>query len=280
MTGDFDVAGVERELAARAASFGLPLRFMNTTGSTNDDAKRAAREGMAGGAAFAADEQTQGRGRLGRTWYSPPGANLYASFVVRPAFDLKTAPLVTLAAGLAVIDAIAETAGDGGLSLKWPNDIWLRGRKVAGILCEAQLADGESAAPDAIGARRAGWIVVGIGINVHGTSFPEELRARATSLSLEGARVARGALFVALAASLGRRIEMLRSGHAAIVEAAAARDALLGRAVTIDGAPAIALGIAKNGSLKVRRPDGVESACIAGEVALSVLDGPNPCRVP
>jgi BirA family biotin operon repressor/biotin-[acetyl-CoA-carboxylase] ligase len=269
MTDDFDAAGVERELSARGSGFGHPLQFLESTGSTNDDAKRAARQGIAGGAAFVADAQTQGRGRLGRTWHSPPGESLYASFVVRPAFDAKRAPLVTLAAGLAVIDAIAESAGDRDLAMKWPNDIWLGGRKVAGILCEAQLGDGN-----------AGWIVVGIGINVHASSFPEELRARATSLLLAGADVDRAALFLALCKSLTRRVAMLRSGEAAIVADAAARDALLGRAITIDGEPATALGLAPNGSLRVRRPSGVETTCVAGEVALSVLEQPNPCRVP
>lgn len=269
MNDDFDVARARRDLSARGAAFGRVLHFMASTGSTNDDAKRAAREGVAGGASFVADEQTQGRGRLGRTWYSPPGQNLYASFVVRPAFEASRAPLITLAAGLAVVDAIAETTGDRGLGLKWPNDVWLFGRKVAGILCEAQLGDGD-----------AGWIVVGIGINVHGSSFPDELRARATSLSLAGADVDRTTLFVALCAGLSRRIDQLRSGEAAIVADVAARDALLGRAITIDGTAATALGIAPNGSLRVRRSDGVETTCTAGEVALSVLDGAIPCKMP
>ncbi|HEY3594457.1 MAG TPA: biotin--[acetyl-CoA-carboxylase] ligase [Polyangiaceae bacterium] len=259
MRDDFDAPRIERDLRARDVSFGVPLCWMEVTESTNDDAKQAARAGIPGGAAFVADQQTKGRGRLGRTWFSPPGENLYASFVVRPALDPKRAPLVTLAAGLAVIDALRECAGTVSLALKWPNDVWLDGRKVCGILCEAQLGDG------------AGWIVVGIGINVHGLAFPDELRGRATSLALAGRDVDRGALFAALCSSLAHRVGVLREGNeAAIVGDASALDALVGREVRIDGVAATALGIATNGGLRVRRPDGVEATCMAGEVQLSL----------
>jgi BirA family biotin operon repressor/biotin-[acetyl-CoA-carboxylase] ligase len=159
-----------------------------------------------------------------------------------------------------VVDAIAELRADLGLSLKWPNDVLLGGRKVAGILCEAQLQDGEG-----------GWIVVGIGINVSTAAFPDELAGRATSLRLAGAGVLdRSNLFVALATGLGSRIEALRAGGgAAIIGEVAARDALAGRAVTVDGVAATALGIAPSGGLRLKRRDGSETICMAGDVQLS-----------
>jgi len=277
---DLDAARIAGGLAARGIRFGLPLSLVEVTESTNDDAKRAARGGIEAGAAFIADAQTGGRGRLGRIWHSPPGENLYASFVVRPGlvgpdacgarlFDAQTAPLITLAAGLAVVDAVIEVVGPRDLSLKWPNDVWLGGRKLAGILCEAQL--GELGGAGVAGAIRVSpWIVIGIGINVHAREFPGALAESATSLLLGGASsVDRGALFVELCSALSRRIELLcSSGGAAIVADVGARDALLGREVLVDGVSAVALGIAPNGGLRVRRPDGVEMTCLAGEVRL------------
>jgi BirA family biotin operon repressor/biotin-[acetyl-CoA-carboxylase] ligase len=253
---DLDREEVERRLAARGATLGRPLSVVQSTASTNDDAKLAAREGAPSGAAFVADTQTSGRGRLGRTWHSPAGENLYVSFVLRPSLSPASMPLVTLAAGLAVADAVAPLVPHCGVSLKWPNDVLIDDKKVAGILAEAQL--GQSAP----------FIVLGIGVNVRTTSFPEEIASRATSLALAGATsLDRGTLLVDLAVALVARLEALKSGGAqAIVSELARRDALRGRAVTIDGVPATALGIADDGALRVRRADGSEETIVAGEV--------------
>src|SRR5262245_49503973 len=104
--GPIDHARIVSELARRNLPIGRPLTIAEVTTSTNDDAKCAAHEGAPSGAAFLANAQTHGRGRLGRAWHSPPGENLYASFLLRPSFDPKRAPLVTLASGLAVADAL------------------------------------------------------------------------------------------------------------------------------------------------------------------------------
>jgi BirA family biotin operon repressor/biotin-[acetyl-CoA-carboxylase] ligase len=244
-----------------------------STASTNDDAKRAAHAGAPEGAAFVADTQTSGRGRLGRVWHSPPGENLYASFVLRPGLSASSAQLVTFAAGLAVVDAVANLVtppahsrsaektevGAPRVLLKWPNDVLVDGRKLAGILCEAHWAGG-----------RVSWIVVGVGINVRTTEFPEELRARATSLALAGAVAPdRGEIFVDLAASLAARVAKLTHGDSRdVVRDFAALDALAGRTIVVDGSEALALGIADDGSLRIRRRDGTESTCAAGEVQL------------
>lgn len=257
---DLEPTRIQHALAHASIPWGRPLVVAAHTVSTNDDAKRAAREGAPEGAAFVADAQSGGRGRLGRTWFSPSGENLYASFVVRPAFDPKRIPLVTLTAGLAVVDAIAPRVAERRVGLKWPNDVFIDGRKVAGILSEAQVVDGVAA-----------WIVVGVGINVHTGTFPSELAARATSLAIAGASALdRGEIFVDLAGALFRRVAMLRDGKVReLVAAFAARDELAGQTITVDGAPATAIGIAEDGALLIRRADGREERCVAGEVQLA-----------
>jgi BirA family transcriptional regulator, biotin operon repressor / biotin---[acetyl-CoA-carboxylase] ligase len=257
---DLDGARIEAALGRAAIPWGRPLAVVGLTASTNDDAKLAARAGAAEGSAFVADAQSGGRGRLGRSWFSPPGENLYASFVLRPSFDPKRIPLVTLTAGLAAVDAIAPRVAKRRVGLKWPNDVYVDGRKVAGILSEAQVEGG-----------RAAWVVVGIGVNVRTRSFPAELTERATSLALAGAAsLDRGALFVDIAAALWHRISMLREGKVdELVAAFATRDELAGRSITVDGAPATAIGIAQDGALVIRRPDGREASCVAGDVQVS-----------
>jgi BirA family biotin operon repressor/biotin-[acetyl-CoA-carboxylase] ligase len=265
VTSDLDRSRVERLLAASGSPFGRPLVLMSTTESTNDEAKRAAREGVLSGALFVAEAQTKGRGRFGRAWHSPEGENLYASFVLRPALPPNVVPSVTLAAGLAALDAIAPRVAPRAAGLKWPNDVLVDDRKIAGILSEAQMTDG-----------KLGWLVVGIGINVRTGAFPGELAQNATSLALSGARdLDRSALLVDLSCALSRRLDALaKDGLADLVRQFSAKDALLGRSITIEGSPAVALGIAGDGSLRVRRPDGTERSFAAGEVSLgSLRDG-------
>src|SRR5258707_7850262 len=246
---DLDATQILAELARRGIPLGRPLTLVPVTTSTNDDAKRAAHEGAPSGAAFVADSQTRGRGRLGRTWHSPPGENLYASFVLRPSLDPRRAPLVTLASGLAVADAIEPLVAGGRVALKWPNDVLVDGRKIAGVLSEAHF-----------GAEGGSWIVVGIGINVRTRSFPADIAWPATSLILAGATSPdRSALFVELASALSRRLDALeKDDPSTLIDAFAAKDALRGRSITVDGAPAIAIGIDRDGALRIRRPDGTE----------------------
>jgi BirA family biotin operon repressor/biotin-[acetyl-CoA-carboxylase] ligase len=260
VAADLDPARIESALQRAAISWGRPLVVAELTASTNDDAKRAAREGAPHGAAFIANAQSGGRGRLGRSWFSPPGENLYVSYVLRPSFDPKRIPLATLTAGLAVADAVAPRVATRRVGLKWPNDVYVDGRKVAGILCEAQVVDG-----------RPAWIVVGIGINVRTRSFPAELAERATSLAMSGASALdRGDLFVDLTRALVHRLAMLGDGKVPeLIAAFAAKDELAGETITVDGAPATALRIAEDGALVIRRADGREDRCVAGEVQIA-----------
>jgi BirA family biotin operon repressor/biotin-[acetyl-CoA-carboxylase] ligase len=257
---DLDARRIEAALERAGVTWGRPLVVARLTASTNDDAKRAAREGAPEGAAFVADAQSGGRGRLGRSWYSPSGENLYASFVIRPSFDPKRIPLVTLTSGLATVDAIASRVPGRRVGLKWPNDVYVDGRKVAGILSEGQIVAGEPS-----------WVVVGIGINVRTRAFPAELADRATSMALAGATsLDRGLIFVDLAAALLQRIAMLRDGHVReLVAAFTAKDEIAGRTITVDGSEATAVGIAEDGALVIRGADGQERRCVAGDVQMS-----------
>lgn len=142
---------------------------LDRTGSTNDDARALGREGAAHLTVVVAQEQTAGRGRLGRTWVAAPGEALLCSWVVRPALPVERWTVLPLLAGLAAVEAVrARTGVEAGL--KWPNDLLVRERKLGGILTEAEVP---------------AFAVVGLGLNVSTQRFPEDLPA--TSLALEGA---------------------------------------------------------------------------------------------
>ncbi len=158
-----------------AVKFGEPHEHHAQIDSTNARAKELARGGAPGGLVVTADEQTAGRGRQGRDWFAPPGGALLYSALLRPLGDR---PLLPLAVPLAVCET-AENLANVECGVKWPNDVWVRGRKLAGILIE--------------GRPEEDWAVIGVGLNVDvpAEAFPDELRDTATSL--EGVRVSGGA---------------------------------------------------------------------------------------
>lgn len=137
--------------------------------STNSEAARLALAGAVEGLCIVADEQTAGRGRLGRQWLSPPGAGLYFSMLLRPSVGTDRWPLLTLMAAVAVHDTLRE-ACDLETDIKWPNDLLVDGRKLCGILAESLETDQGRA------------VVIGIGLNLSASAFPVELRATAISL--------------------------------------------------------------------------------------------------
>ena len=143
--------------------------------STNDLAAKLAEEGAPEGVIVTAEEQTRGRGRQGRRWYSPPKTGIYLSIILRPSFPPEDAPGLSVMTAVALADAISKWK-PGLVQIKWPNDVWINGRKTAGILTE-------------LFAERNGihHVIVGVGINVNQQAgdFPEDLRATATSLHRE-----------------------------------------------------------------------------------------------
>ncbi|MCC6213782.1 MAG: biotin--[acetyl-CoA-carboxylase] ligase [Polyangiaceae bacterium] len=260
----FDVARFAAERAARAVRLGAPLRYAPTTGSTNDDALAAAREGEPEGALFVSDEQRAGRGRRGAGWVAPPRAHLMFSLVLRPRVPPDRLSTLALATGLAVREACARYV-TSPLRVKWPNDVELDGRKLAGILIESS----------GVGTARLA-VVVGVGVNVARVPWPPELTERATSLEEAGARVEREALLAEVLAALERRVAVWEAqGLEASRAELAAADALRGEAVTVEGVSGIAAGIAPDGALLIATPEGVVRV-VSGHVVRAGTRGATP----
>jgi BirA family biotin operon repressor/biotin-[acetyl-CoA-carboxylase] ligase len=203
---------VRAALAAADGRLGLftdRVQWFSDISSTNDLVATLAEAGTSEGVVVAADAQTAGRGRFGRSWASPPGAGIYASVLLRPVAAVLR--LVTIAAGVALVDGIRAATGLH-LHLKWPNDLVTdgspAGRKVAGILAEG------GSEPD------GPWVVLGFGINVLSAALPRDVVARATSLEQElGRSVERGLVLAECLAALAERYRQLRQGDAAAVMA-------------------------------------------------------------
>jgi BirA family transcriptional regulator, biotin operon repressor / biotin---[acetyl-CoA-carboxylase] ligase len=243
------------------SEFGRPHRHFRRTDSTNERAKELALAGAPGGLVVTASEQTAGRGRRGSAWFAPAGACLLYSALLRP-FDAERAPVLPLAVPLAVCEA-AESVAPVRCQVKWPNDVWIDERKVAGILVEAR--------PD------EGWAVIGIGLNVaiRHEDFPPELRGTATSLlptEAEGGLPPGGVPGVsrslgAVNEALGRWVEASSDN---VLDAYRPRDALCGRRVSWAGGEGVAEEVDERGHLVVAKDDGVRVALGAGEVHLAV----------
>jgi BirA family transcriptional regulator, biotin operon repressor / biotin---[acetyl-CoA-carboxylase] ligase len=230
--------------------FGHPRIHLRVTDSTNARARELAVGGAPDGTVVTASEQSAGRGRQGRTWSAPAGKALLMSAIVR---DLtRRDALLPLAVPVAVAEACDEFAGVR-CGIKWPNDIWIEGRKLSGILLE--------------GRPQEGWAVVGVGLNVGAAreEFPEELREAATSIVIESGRDP--GVEAVLAAVLDALDRWLRAPAASILDAWRARDVLLDKEVKWHGGVGTVAGIDPNGSLLVDTAGG-QVALDAGEVHL------------
>ena len=229
------------------------VRWLPTTTSSMDVAAKLAGEGARHGVVVVADEQTAGRGRRGTTWQSPPGAGLYLSFIARHAGSALS--LITLAAGVAVRDGVAAATGLSA-DVKWPNDLMVGPRKLAGILAEG-LAIGTPAQA----------VIIGVGINVQPAAHPPEVSARATSIEGElGRAIDRAQLLSCVLASLWDRLALLEHAPGDILQAwRAASPNANGTRVEWDGRHGITAGIDDSGALLVRTADRIERI-IAGEL--------------
>ena len=231
---------------------GRPRVHHRVTDSTNERAKELAAAGAPHGTLVTADEQTAGRGRQGRAWTAPPGDALLLSLVLRELSDRHA--LVPLAAAVAVCEACEATAAVE-CAIKWPNDVWIDRRKVAGILIEA---------------RPPHWAVIGIGVNVAiaPQEFPADLRWPATSL---GGAVAVSEVRDAVSAALGRWVD---APAAAVLDAYRGRDALSGREISWEhadgGGSGEARGIDERGNLLVEIANGERVSLGSGEVTLRI----------
>jgi BirA family biotin operon repressor/biotin-[acetyl-CoA-carboxylase] ligase len=222
--------------------------------STQAVAFALAAAGCADGTAVVADSQAAGRGRRGRAWLDEPGASLLLSVVLRPRLELSRLPLLSLAAAVAVAETLAEVAGLAP-RLKWPNDVLVSGRKIAGILLESRLG----ATP---------LVVLGIGLNLTQRTFPPGLADRATSVALQTARpVDRERLLEVLLDALDRqRADLERGALAEVLQRWRALADTLGRSVTIDDVHGVAADIDEAGALVVADGDGRRRLVFAGEV--------------
>ncbi|MBW2623208.1 MAG: biotin--[acetyl-CoA-carboxylase] ligase [Deltaproteobacteria bacterium] len=210
-SGDpFSEAGLRKVIEAHTLGRGL-IEIHDEIGSTNQRARELAMAGAPEGTLILAEYQTAGRGRLGRTWHSPPGLNIYMSLILTPDLALNRTPLLTLAAGLAGSEAISRVTGQKPL-VKWPNDLILKDRKVAGILSEMEVQDAS-----------VRFVVLGVGINVNlaASDLPEELKDLAGSLRIATGRIwDRGLVLAAFLSELEKYYELLRQDR---------RDELLGK---------------------------------------------------
>jgi BirA family biotin operon repressor/biotin-[acetyl-CoA-carboxylase] ligase len=241
------------------SAFGHPHRHYARTDSTNTRARELAAAGAPHGTVVTAGEQSEGRGRQGRSWTAPAGKALLYSAILRP-LDQHDA-LLPLTVPLAVCEAAEELEAGIECGVKWPNDVLVDGRKLAGVLIEARPQDG--------------WAVIGVGLNltISPEEFPPELRETATSLHGEsvrdndrtGTRTANAAAEV-----LSRRLDWwLGTDQGTVLETWRERDVLRGRAISWEGGSGVAAGIDDRGYLLVVVPGGERIAVGAGEIHLT-----------
>lgn len=235
---------------------GFRLEVREVTGSTNDDVREAAAAGAPAGLVIAAERQQAGRGRRGAAWVCPPGEGLAFSVLLRPSEKKALWPRLSLAAGLAVAEGLDRHGV--AAEVKWPNDIWIGGRKIAGILVEA----GED------------FVVVGIGLNVGVTEFPEALADTATSLALEfGTAADRPAVLASVLGRLQVWERMIGAEFEELLRRFRERCALTGKPVRLTCADGLltgtAAGIGDGGELLVKTADGIRRIVQADEVRLA-----------
>ena len=230
------------------------VHWHDSVGSTMDVAASLAADGAAHGVVVAAREQTAGRGRRGSSWASPPGAGLYFSFIARPA-DQRNISLITISAGVGVREGIVRTTGLEPV-LKWPNDLLVGPRKLAGILAEGH----------ALGSSHPA-IVIGVGVNVLRAAYPPDVAARATSLEDEtGRAINHDLLLNEILSALDGRLATLDQNRSDILRSwRAASPSAEGTQVEWDGRHGITAGIDDSGALLVQTPAGLERI-IAGQL--------------
>lgn len=260
---------IESCLAGQTLWAGQSLFVYEEIDSTNVQAKRLGEDGARHGTLVVADTQTAGRGRRGKGWDSPPGSSIYMSLLLRPQFPPDKAAMLTVVMGYSVEKAL-KSCTDLQVQIKWPNDIVLHGKKLAGILTEM------STEIDCIN-----YVTVGVGINVNMDTFPEELAEKAISLRMEAGRtIQRSRLIAAI-------LKQFEEDYARFVKAGNLSWLVddyntclvnCGREVVIHGEKepyrAVALGINQEGELLVcRQDDGTEQVVFAGEVSVRGVYG-------
>ena len=245
---------------------GREINYLLSTDSTNLVAKKLAQEGAKEGTLVITDYQTKGRGRLERSWWSPPGENLLFSLIFRPPFEVTHTFRLTLISSLAVAEAIRQETGLETL-IKWPNDIYLKGKKVSGILSELGVKDNQLQ-----------YVVVGIGINVNSDpSIHPEIREIATSIRLErGKNLSRLRLLKVILELTERYYRILKRGDfSSLKKTWDALSLIEGKKVQVFSKDDLKEGIAESidgeGFLILRDYSGKRSRIVSADVSLSIV---------
>ncbi|MWV44684.1 biotin--[acetyl-CoA-carboxylase] ligase [Paenibacillus sp. HJL G12] len=250
--------------ALKTTAMGQKIKILETVSSTQEEARMMAETGSPEGSLVIAEEQTGGKGRMGRKWYSPKGKGVWMSLVLRPKQPMHYMPQLTLMTGVAVCRAVRKVAGVMA-GLKWPNDLLVNGRKISGILLE-------SAAED----EYVRYCIAGIGISVNldAEDYPEELAGIATSLKIEsGESIDRTALIAAVLEEFEILYQLYQQeGFGPIATLWEALSVTLGKPVTVNTARGTVMGIAEklddSGALLVATGEGTHVPIFSGDVEL------------
>ncbi|KAA8786326.1 biotin--[acetyl-CoA-carboxylase] ligase [Paenibacillus amylolyticus] len=250
------------QLALKTTTFGRKAIMLSSTSSTQADVLKLAEEGESEGAVVFAEEQTGGRGRFGRKWFSPPGKGIWMSVLLRPELPLNHTPQLTLMTGVAVCRAIrAFTGAEAGI--KWPNDLLINDRKICGILLESAVEDHE-----------VRYCIAGIGVDVNFDlqDYPKDLQQIATSIQIEtGQAIDRTGLAAAILTEMEHLYFLYqKEGFGVISTLWEALSVSLNRQVTVTNPQGViegtAVGLDYSGALVVETQDGARELIISGEV--------------
>jgi BirA family biotin operon repressor/biotin-[acetyl-CoA-carboxylase] ligase len=245
----------------RPSRYGAAMRSLEVCGSTNDEARQWANTGAPDGAIVTSLQQTKGRGRLGREWVSS-GENLYFSAVSRPNLSAEQLPLLSLVVGLSVAEGVEPLLTRRPL-VKWPNDVFVEGRKLSGILLELSVVK-----------ERCEFVIIGVGINVNQREFPPEIASIATSMSIEeGKGFSLSDVLWSVLSRQEENVDALGRGESANLLARwRNRSYTLGRQVRVSQASGEMVGLAVDinpeGALILRGEDGAERLILAGDVGV------------
>ena len=258
-----DIAQITYDL--RASRLANVIHYFPEIGSTNSYAKERAESGAGEGEVVVAESQSQGRGRLGRRWESPPFANLYVSILLRPKLSPAHVAQITLMAAVALAEVV-ESFVPHKPAIKWPNDILIDGKKVAGILTEA-----------ACSGERVEYVILGIGVNLNYAcaAMPEEIRRRATSvLEAAGRPVQRESFLQRLIQGVERCYgELEQAGFDALAARWESYFTWRGRRLRVELLDQVttgtATGIDRDGALVIIDDGGIAQRILAGDVILA-----------
>ncbi len=262
---DIDISALEQKL--NTEKIGRALRFFPAIDSTNEEIKRNAAKNFLEGTVVIADHQTRGKGRRGRSWHSEPAMGLYLSTLLKPNLPPEDLACLTLMAGVATVSAVQRHTP---ATLKWPNDILVNGKKLAGILCECIAEPGTHPA-----------VIVGIGINLNHTRFPENIRDVATSLKLEtGENVNCAEVARHLLQNLDAEYkEFLRGKRGNLIRKWTEQSDMFGKTVTVRQKGKVqtgtALGLNPQGKLILQTPGGEQRLIDSGELPVVETIGKN-----